>query len=58
MSHTEPRYRVIESDQEVTILDTLLDWPVISYPYEDTAELFHQTMNASRECARLNEAQP
>jgi hypothetical protein len=52
------KYQIVELPDEVSIVDTESNRPVISYPYEDNAELFHQTMNANRECARLNGGQP
>jgi hypothetical protein len=52
------KYQIVELPDEVSIVDTESNRPVVSYPYEDTAELFHQTMNATRECSRLNGGQP
>jgi len=51
------RFQILELPHAVVIVDTRWNRRVISYPYGDTAELFDQTMNANRECARLNGGQ-
>lgn len=50
------RYTVTEHDGErFAVVDTQTRREVIHYDYDDTGERFDQSMNARRECARLNQ---